>query len=176
MELFCTAKGTVVEVGGCIECAVFMLRDWKLEPGTRIEQRREEGVVAIWELVDLSPKLLVLKLAEKVPMVGPEGEINIEQADGFYAAAPALVVPKAPVSPWSPPPVETNSGSETASVLVFTGKNWKLASPKKWVPMKISLAGCQIIGDIIINGKGYFVHRLPEGFAARLDEHEKAAS
>jgi hypothetical protein len=166
MELFCTAKGVVVEIGDCIECPVFMLRDWQLEPGTKLEQRREEEVVAIWELVEHQPRSLMLK----------KQSVAIERADAFYAVAPAMVTPKAPLSPRSPPPVETNTGSEITSVLLFTGKNWKLASPKKWVPARISLAGCQIIGDIVINGKGYFVHRLPEGFAALLDEREKAAS
>src|SRR5580693_2781218 len=93
MELFCTAKGLNVEVGDNIECSVFMLRDLDLELGAKIEQRRGEDKIAVWELVGLTSKILILKLAEAVPMKGPDGQINVEQADGFYADLPVEITP-----------------------------------------------------------------------------------
>jgi hypothetical protein len=149
MELFCTAK-SAVEVGDTIECTAFILRDRKLEPGTKLEQRRDgdEGpmVIASWELVELTTKSLILKK-------GDGSMDSIQSADGFYVEA--LIEEK---------PIEV----PTMSVLVFSGKNWKLASAKKWVPMDLAVDGCPSVGEMSIGGKEYVILKLAEGFAARL--------
>lgn len=155
MELLCTAK-TAVDNGETVECSVFMLRDWQLQPGDKIEQRRDTGqaleTVATWEFVSQTPNKLILKRV----ILGAE---TIEMADGFYVV----------------PPVEDKpvvAGLPSTPVLVFGGKNWKLASPKKWVPATLVIDGYPSVGELNIGGKDYEVLKLNEGFAARL----KAAS
>ena len=65
-----------------------------------------------------------------------------------------------------------NPVQEVSAVLIFGGKNWKLASPKKWVAASLSLDGLAAVGELAINGKEYIIYKLTEGFAAK----EKAAS
>ena len=64
---------------------------------------------------------------------------------------------------------EPVSKSENAvSVLMFAGKNWKLASPKKWVPTNLDFwADYAQVGELTINGKAYTIFKLAEGFAAK---------
>jgi hypothetical protein len=156
MELICTARGEVIESEGTLECAVFLLRMEPLDVGTKLEQRRitgdEQILIATWELVSQTGKTLVLK---------KQSEYNIELADSFFAEVPA-----APIRVLTHTPTRAPESAATYPVLVFAGKNWKLASPKKWVPMNLSLDGCDIIGQITIAGKNYSVFRLPDGFAA----------
>lgn len=146
MELFCTVK-SAAKIGDVIECSVFILWDIILSPGTKLEQRRGEDLIAVWELVEQKAKSLILKV---------EGtELNVELADGLYANLPVRQEP-----------VRQEPTAE--AVLVFGGKNWKLASPKKWVPMSLSLDGYDVVGELNIGGKDYLILKLPEGFAAKI--------
>lgn len=153
MEILCTTK-SAVNNGETVECSIFLLQDWKLEPGTIVEQRRNTGqeieTVARWELVAITPKSLILKRV----ILGAE---SIEMADYFYAM----------------PPIETKpvvTSLQSTPVLVFGGKNWKLASPKKWVPANLVVEGYPSVGELNIEGKDYVVLKLTDGFAARLKQ------
>jgi hypothetical protein len=161
MDLFCTVK-SATDNGDRVECSVFMLQNLRLEPGTQVDQHRETNgesvIVASWELVEQTNTTLILKRGE----LGAEA---IDIADGFYAQLPVEVKPskKDPmeykITKNGPPPPE--------AVLVFAGKNWKLASPKKWVPTTgLDLGSCQKVGELTIHGKLYHVFKLNEGFAA----------
>ena len=168
LELFCTAKGIVVEVGDAIELPVFMLRNWQLEPGTRLEQRRGEEIVAVWVLIKQQPRSLMLKKLEGG---------SVEQADAFYVSpppdpTPIEPVPFMPLARRSAPRVAEEVSQDAASsggdtVLIFGGKNWKLASPKKWIPGNLVLDGFSAVGELVLGGKSYTVFKLTEGFAAQ---------
>jgi hypothetical protein len=145
MELLCTAK-SAVDGDSTIECHVFMLRDWRIEPGATLEQRRGDEVIATWELVVQTGKSLILKK-------GTTPAESIELADEFYVQPPVIEQPV--------------TMQATIPVLLFGGKNWKLASPKKWVKANISVEGCPQVGELNIDGQDYVVIKLAEGFAAR---------
>jgi len=144
-----------------------MLRNWPLPPGSRLEQRREEELIAVWELVAQKAHSLVLKLE------GNDGS-NIELADGFYAEKPADSfdvlddrAARAVVAIDDKHIGGYMAGMVSGPVLMFAGKNWKLASPKKWIPMNLAVDGYSVVGELKLNGKEYSVFKLPEGFAAK---------
>lgn len=149
MQLFCTVKSSI-EVGETVECSVFVLQNRRLEPGTRMEQRRNDVVIASWELI-AQQTANSLSLKKSFPAD------SIEFADSFYAEGQIVEAP-----------MET----EPLPVFIFGGKNWKLASVKKWVPGKLAVDGYETVGEIKINGKDCDVFKLPDCFVAR----PKAAS
>jgi hypothetical protein len=146
MELLCMAKTATVS-GENTECTVFMLRNWVIEAGASLEQRRcKEGVeiiIATWTLIGQTGKNLILK-----------GKGEIEFTDSFYVESPVRV--------------EELVQTTATSVLVFKGKNWRLASPKKWMPAILDVDGYPSVGGLNIGGKDYVILALNEGFAARL--------
>jgi hypothetical protein len=141
MEVFCSVK-TVIENGDSLECSVFILQKWKFESGTIFEQRREDNVVATLELVEQTAKALVFK----------KTDTSIEFGDILYVEPPVEIVP-----------IVT---SPDIDVLVFSGKNWKLASPKKWVPTRLMSSSIESamkkekLGETNLLGKNCDVCRI----------------
>ena len=159
MDIFCTVR-SATDNGDNVECSVFMLRRLNLKPGVQLDQRRDTGegpsIVASWEFVSQTDKTLVLKK-------GDLGAYFIEQSDGFYANVPEDVIAEHKTEEHQP----MNQDIASQSVLIFAGKNWKLASPKKWVSASILLDETAHVGELSINGKQYDIFKLNEGFAAK---------
>ena len=146
MEMFFAAK-TTVDGEETVEISAFVLRSWVLPSGTKVEQHRESAIIATWELVSHTNKSVVLKKLD----------IPIEFGDMFYAESPVIEAPM----------VE----APTMNVFVFSGKNWKLASAKKWTPAELLATTVhrgmsEILGDINIKGKDCDVCKVTN----KLDE------
>ena len=149
VDLFCTIKNVIVK-DDCIECSIFLLQNWKLDPGTILEQRRDGAIITTQELVSYTNKLMTLKKSDNEILFG----------DTFYAEAPFI---------------EVKEVTQLSKVLAFSGKNWRLASTKKWKQSEISLEGCKRVGELSVNGKDYDVYKIedennPTTFAAKLKE------
>jgi len=100
-------------------------------------------VIATWELVNHTHKSLTVK------KIG----IPIEFGDMFYVENPEVIV------------IPVQVESEMTSALVFAGKNWKMASPKKWVPTELLTTTVQTgmkdtLGEVIILEKNYSVFKF----------------
>ncbi|MGH9917731.1 MAG: hypothetical protein ACRD6W_02495 [Nitrososphaerales archaeon] len=103
--------------------------------------------------------------------------MDFQFGDHIHADMSAALDPEPPpIRTFAPIPevvvaVELAEAVEPADVepvLVFGGKNWRLASPKKWVPASLDLRGCDFVDEMHMGDKVYWVFRLTEGFAAKL--------
>lgn len=133
------------ETDNGIECSVFMLQNKQVPEGTKLEQRREESKIAEWELISHTPKSILLKKEHLSDTIEFSDSFYIEQSDEEVISKEMTLTP----------------------VYVFSGKNWKLASPKKWVKMNLNVEGCEKVGDIKIEGKDCTVFKLTDCFAAK---------
>ena len=175
MELFCTVK-TAVDNGDAVECSAFILRNYQLKPGSKVEQIRSAEVLAVWEVVEQTPRGIILKSERKAGSMEFGDELYTERPapDPTPEPVPAPIKQKPIVQEKQPKdPIMTTTPK---AVLVFAGKNWKLASPKKWVPMNLQLDGYASVGEINISGKLYTVFKvtqygdMPDCFAAQEKE------
>lgn len=57
-------------------------------------------------------------------------------------------------------------------VKVFRGKNWKLASEKKWDDDQVGALGDQV-GTLVLNGEEHLIHLIEGGFAAVQNTKEE---
>ncbi len=139
-----------VDSGDAVECSAFILRVFQLNPGDNIQQIRESVVVATWQIVKKTARGFILK--------DPAGAMKAESfqfGDEIHVEEPAIEEK------------EMEHPKEAVKVFVFSGKNWKLASPKKWVPMSMDLNGHTPVGEINLSGKLHTVYKLPDCFAAQ---------
>lgn len=142
-DLLCSVKGVALTENGKIICSVFMLRDIKELTGRTLSQYRLENRVGAWK-VESYNKDLVLERIDGISEIEPCDTLHIE-----LEASPVSVV-------------ETH----IEQALVFSGKNWKLASEKKWTEKTIDVTGFEKVGETKIRGKAYHVLKGPDVFAA----------
>ncbi len=142
-SLICTVKSAVVE-GSTASCSVFMLSDPEGLVGKTVSHYREEVRIGSWRVVSYERTLVL----ERV-----HGDEAPQMAD--YLTGEVLRTEP-------PPPSRRQFGHH----LVFEGKNWKLASEKKWREKLVDIAGFEHVGDTTVKGRPHRVLKGPEFFVA----------
>ena len=148
-EIFCSVKRSVEKEDSLTECSIFLLRDDIDLVDKVIEHRRVcsdgEAVLGTFKVVSFSKKLLVVQRIT--------GSVVVNKCDLFYIDRPVIFQ------------VET---SKYVSGFIFEGKNWKLASSKKWQSKNFELpdSGSQSVGVVTLNNLQYDVHKIDNGFIA----------
>lgn len=141
-SLVCTVKSAVIE-GDRATCRVFILCEPVDLVGKHLMQNRDGQYVGSWRVESQGAEWVLAR------QEGPD----LEQCDYMFGELPVTE---------PPPPSRTQFGH----YLVFEGKNWKLASEKKWRERMIDVAGFQHVGDTTIKGKPYQIMRGQDVFAA----------
>lgn len=142
-SLVCTVKSAVTE-GEKTACSVFMLAQPKDFVGTVLFQYKDGAKVGSWSVESYEKSLVLVRV---------DGSLELEQCD--YLFGEITVVEQ-------PPPSQNKFGH----FLVFEGKNWRLASEKKWREKLVNIAGFEHVGDTTIKGKPFMIMKGPELFAA----------
>lgn len=144
-SLVCTVKSAVTE-GSKTTCSVFMLADPTGLAGRVLSQYKDAVKVGEWRVESYGKELILERMS---------GEAEVELADYLFGE----------VTQSEPPP----SRRQIGFYLTFEGKNWKLASEKKWREKQVDIAGFEHVGDTRIKGKAYKVMKGPDIFAAVPD-------
>jgi hypothetical protein len=142
-KLVATVKSSL-EDGDVIKCKIFLLDDIDLV-GKIIEQHRhtdEEQIVGKFIVLESSkPELVVRRI---------DGSLSLDMCDSLYVQLEDEV--SQPIS------TKVNAYS-------FNGKNWKLASIKKWKPCKIDRPNSECIGIVNLH-TSCKVFKTDDGFVA----------
>lgn len=136
------AVKTAVTEGPTATCAVFLLTNESLD-GKVVSQWRENARIGAWRVV---------KGGRETVLERVEGDQEVQHQDAFYGQVEEKAEPE--------------RRTQIGSVLVFEGKNWKMASEKKWREKVIDIAGFEDVGETKIRGKDHRVLKGPDCFAA----------
>lgn len=145
LDLVATVKSSI-ENDGLVSCAVF-LTTYSDVSNVRVYQYRDESHIGEWDSVGFENGVLQLKRVS--------GSDALEPVDALYVDH---------VEPAKPEPHTTFVWAMT-----FSGKNWKLASEKKWneTSVQVDLTSA-VLGEVAIRGKLHEVRRAGEVFVATL--------
>lgn len=141
-SLVCTVKSVTIEEDRAT-CKVFVLCGPVDLVGKNLLVNRDNRYVGSWKVESQGAEWVLVR------QEGPD----LEHCDYLYGELPVTE---------PPPPSRTRIGF----YLCFEGKNWKLASEKKWREKQVDIADCEHVGDTTIKGKPYQVMRGADFFAA----------
>lgn len=154
-NLLCTVKKTSSE-DGKTACSVFMLQDPMELVGKEITQIRVEERIGTWRVLESE------KRGRELVLERLSGDVEIEPCDAFYVDLPEPVV------------IVPGVRAQFEQAYVFSGKNWKLATEKKWQEKVVNVGGFERVGETRLRGKPHRVLKGPEFFAAVLMPDESS--
>lgn len=145
LDLIATVKSST-EDDGLVSCAVFLTTYGDIS-NVRVYQYRDDSNIGEWSSLGCDNGVLQLKRVS--------GSDSIEPMDALYVDH---------VEPTKPEPQTT-----FVWALTFSGKNWRLASEKKWneTSVQVDLTS-PVLGDVSIRGKLHEVRKAGEVFVATL--------
>lgn len=137
------------------ECNVFLLSNENMV-GKTLYQVRDEVQCGTWEVLDQGKGVLKLKRMS--------GEAEFVMVDALYTEHVEPVVVSEPVR-------------APQKVMTFSGKNWKLASEKKWkeiyfhfldeaIATAYKSGASESVGEATIRGSLYTIHKFESTFLA----------
>jgi hypothetical protein len=134
-----------------IKCSIFLLRNDLDLIGRTLEHRRETTILGTFSVESIAVDVFSLRRLD--------GGEPIVSGDVFYAQ---LEEPKMEIV------------STLVKGFVFSGKNWKLASPKKWKDGSVESPSSKPVGEVNLSGNLCDVFKLETGFVAIARATESA--
>jgi hypothetical protein len=148
-ELIATVKQEFGATPETFECRVFLLREDLDLTGRIVEHKRGEEVLGAFVLESITKDFFKMRRTSgsDTPIVTDSFYVQLEDAQ----VATAQEAPRGPV----------------VSGYMFSGKNWKLASVKKWKNGQVeSPSKSKPVGEINLFGHQCEVHKTDSGFVA----------
>lgn len=140
--LICTVKNSEI-IDDVTVCSVFILNKFPDSEGKKLYQYRDSNKVGVW---------LIRSFGLKTHLTRVSGNVEIEQCDALYGDMEMSE--------------KVVSVTPQQRVLVFEGKNWKLASEKKWREKELDTTGFEEVGDSSFKGKAHKILKGPSCFVA----------
>lgn len=147
-ELIATVKQGYGSTPDTFECRVFLLREDLDLTGRIVEHKRGEEVLGAFVLESITKDFFKMRRTSgsETPIVTDSFHVELE--DSQINAAQ-----------------ETHHGS-VVSGYTFAGKNWKLASVKKWKNEQVERPSSKPVGEINLFGNQCEVYKTDPGFVA----------
>ena len=142
LDLVATVKSSSVS-GDNVECDAFVMCRESLT-SRKIFQYRDNMQCGTWEVLAHTKSVLVLKRID--------GDQELVEVDALYVEHQEPIVQPAAAAP--------------QKVLTFEGKNWKLASEKKWKEAYVTGASSDVVGEATLRGKLHEIRKSESGFIA----------